>query len=197
MSALIDLTPRAASSATTEPTEATEPAAVVSMDLTIAATRHRQVQERLKALQAEATAARADLQRHLEALRCEQVRSGEAPTSTRIDTLQGNPLTVVWQEVYRAMKGATVKRAQAEGCPVTAVQSVRLRSGLTVQGLRERLGEAVVDKMLPLLVVRLDHQLPKGSAAAAARCFLNGDDTTGESLLDLILATGANPMVRL
>jgi len=196
MSALIDLTPRAAA-APTDATEPSEPAAVVSMDLTIAATRHRQIVERLKSLQAEATAARADLQRHLEALRCEQLRSGDAPTSTRIDTLQGNPLTVVWQEVYRPMKGDIVKRAQAEGCPVTAVQSVRLRSGLTVQGLRERLGEAVVDKMLPLLVVRLDHQLPKGSASAAARCFLNGDDTTGESLLDLILTTGANPMVRL
>jgi len=196
MSALIDLTPRAAS-APTDATDHTEPAAVVSMDLTIAATRHRQVQERLKSLQAEATAARADLQRHLEALRCEQVRSGEAPTSSRIDTLTGNPLKVVWQERYSAMSSGTVKRAQAEGCPVTAVQSVRLRSGVTVQGLRERLGDTVVDKLLPLLVVRLDHQLPKGSCEAAARCFLNGDDATGESLLDLILSTNALPMVRL
>ena len=196
MSALIDLTPRAAS-APTDATDHTEPAAVVSMDLTIAATRHRQIVERLKSLQAEATAARADLQRHLEALRCEQVRSGEAPTSSRIDTLTGNPLKVVWQERYSAMKSDTVKRAQAEGCPVTAVQSVRLRSGVTVQGLRERLGDTVVDKLLPLLVVRLDHQLPKGSCEAAARCFLNGDDATGESLLDLILSTNALPMVRL
>ena len=173
------------------------PAAVVSIDLTVAATRYRQLQERMKSLQAEVTAARGDLQAHLEALRCEQIRGGDAPSSTKVETLQGVPLTVVWQERYASMPTETVKRAKAQGCPVTAVQSVRLRSGLTVQGLRERLGQEVLDLILPLLIVRQDHELPKGSVEAAARAFLNGDDTTGEAMLDLILTTNALPMVRL
>ena len=84
------------------------PAAVVSIDLTVAATRYRQLQERMKSLQAEVTAARGDLQAHLEALRCEQIRGGDAPSSTKVDTLQGVPLTVVWQERYASMPTETV-----------------------------------------------------------------------------------------
>ena len=172
------------------------PAAVVSIDLTVAATRYRQLQERMKSLQAEVTAARGDLQAQLEALRCEQIRAGEAPTATKVETLQGVPLTVVWQERYCNLPPNVVKSAKAGGAPIAAVQSIRLRRGLTLQGLRERLGQEVLDLILPLLVVNLDHNLPKGSAEAAARAFLNGDLATGETLLELIMMTSVQPVVR-
>jgi hypothetical protein len=50
---------------------------------------------------------------------------------------------------------------------------------------------------LPLLIVKADRKLPKGTAARAAAAYLNGDTATGDTLIRLIEATNAKPQVRL
>lgn len=178
---------------TTDKQQHTRPA---SMDLRIAATRYATLALRVKALQAEAAKARADLQAQIDAIRTAQLQDGHAPASFTLPLLDGGCVTVVAQERYAPLSNADDKAAKAAGVHVESVQSVRLRGGLTLAGLKSTLG-AAFDAVLPLLIVKADRKLPKGTAARAAAAYLNGDAVTGDTLTRLIEATNAQPQVRL
>lgn len=170
--------------------------APASMDVKIAATRYATLALRVKALQSEAAKARADLQAEIAIIRAAQLQAGHAPDSFTLPLLDGGCVTVVAQERYAPLSNADDKAAKAAGVQVDSVQSVRLRGGLTLAGLKAQLGDAF-DAVLPLLVVKADRKLPKGTAARAAAAYLNGDALTGDALTRLIEATNAQPQVRL
>jgi hypothetical protein len=178
---------------TTDKVQHTVPA---SMDVKIAATRYATLALRVKALQAEAAKARAELQAQIDAIRTAQLQDGHAPASFTLPLLDGGCVTVVAQERYAPLSNADDKAAKAAGVHVESVQSVRLRGGLTLAGLKSTLG-AAFDAVLPLLIVKADRKLPKGTAARAAAAYLNGDTVTGDTLTRLIEATNAQPQVRL
>jgi hypothetical protein len=178
---------------TTDKVQHTAPA---SMDVKIAATRYANLALRVKAIQAEAAKARADLQAEIDAIRTAQLQDGHAPASFTLPLLDGGCVTIVAQERYAPLSHTDDKAAKAAGVQVDSVQSVRLRGGLTLAGLKSTLG-AAFDAVLPLLIVKADRKLPKGTAARAAAAYLNGDTATGDTLIRLIEATNAKPQVRL
>lgn len=178
---------------TTDKVQHTAPA---SMDVKIAATRYATLALRVKALQAEAAKARADLQAQIDAIRTAQLQDGHAPASFTLPLLDGGCVTVVAQERYAPLSNDDVLAAIAAGVQPESMDSVRLRGGLTLAGLKAQLGEAF-DAVLPLLIVKADQKLPKGTALRAARAWLNGDGYTAGMLLGLMRKTNAQPQVRL
>ncbi len=156
-----------------------------------AATAYVEIAAELDAVKAKLAQARAAMMTLVRVQRERDLRAGHHPTTTKVATDAGSPVTVVWQERYRALPDRALVPAEV----VATSESARLRRGVDVAALEHHLGDAF-DRLLPLLEVKRDRKLAKGTIERAALAYLRGDSTTGDLLRMLIDSTNAEPMVR-
>jgi hypothetical protein len=135
--------------------------------------------------------------------RDKELAKGNADTSIKIPTLDGNRVMVVYQERFRGLditNVAPLKNAFGSNyalfCEET--QGLKLKTNSSVAGLEAVIGKAAMKKLLASgLITQTEAVKPrKGAFESIARLYVGGETETAEDLTMFVDACNSQPQVR-
>jgi len=178
------------------------PATTAAGNLAVqAATEYRNSALEFDRIKAELAVKREALMSVVGPERDKELRSGNADTSIKIPTLDGNRVMVVYQERFRGLSPDNKQPLQdAFGKEylllVDESESVGFRKDVDLATIEATIGKAAATKLMALLDVKEAVTPKKGAFEAVARYFAKGEKDLGEDLLTFVEACISEPQVR-
>jgi hypothetical protein len=165
-----------------------------------AATSYRDLTARIEELDTEAKILRAQLLEVVSVHRRAALEKGLADNSVAVPTIDGNKVTVIYQERYKPIGDDNIPVLQeAFGSDyslfVEEQQSIELNKGVNLTTLRAACGKQA-DAVLALFTVTNEVAPRKGAFGHIANLYKNGQSEVAENLLSFVDACISSPQVR-